>query len=267
VAAHDDPTEDTVAARPNASPRERIAEGPIVAGRWRITRFIAVGGMGEVYEAEDVALGERVALKTVRRDAAYDSVAVERFKREVLLARKVSHPNVCRIFEFGVEREIVFLTMELLAGETLATRLRERGPMPLVEARAIAVQLCAALEAAHAAGVVHRDLKANNVMLVGERAVVTDFGLARAFSGEASDDTSLTGRGMLVGTPAYMAPEQIDGGPIGPATDIYALGVLLFELVSGRRPFEGGSGMEVAMRRLREDPPSLRALAPNVDAS
>ena len=263
VDPHAATTADTLAAPVDAGGAEWLHEGHVVAGRWRVVRFIAAGGMGEVYEVEDVALGERVALKTIRREAAREGRALERFKREVLLARKIAHPNVCRLFEFGFDGPLAFLTMELLDGETLSARLRSRGALPAEEARAIALQLCAALEAAHAAQVVHRDLKSNNILLVGERAVVTDFGLARGLAPD--DDQSLTA-GAMIGTPAYMAPEQVDGRPVGAPTDVYALGVVLFEMLAGRRPFEGDSGLVLALRRLREDAPSLRKVAPQVDA-
>jgi serine/threonine protein kinase len=212
-------TDETAAAEGEArggGSRERLSEGRLLAGRWRIVRFIAAGGMGEVYEAEDATLGERVALKTIRGDVASDPRAVERFKREVLLARKVAHPNVCRLFELGTDGGLLFFTRELLEGETLAARIAARGRLAVDEARPIATLLCAALEAAHAAGIVHRDLKATNVILVGQRVVVTDFGLARALGGGASDagqQSSMTG--AFVGTPAYMAPEQVEGGRWG----------------------------------------------------
>lgn len=261
-------TDETAAAEGEArggGARERLSEGRLLAGRWRIVRFIAAGGMGEVYEAEDATLGERVALKTIRGDVASDPRAVERFKREVLLARKVAHPNVCRLFELGTDGGLLFFTMELLEGETLAARIAARGRLAVDEARPIATQLCAALEAAHAAGIVHRDLKATNVILVGQRVVVTDFGLARALGGGASDagqQSSMTG--AFVGTPAYMAPEQVEGGEVGPAADLYALGVVLFEMLAGRRPFEGESALGVAVKRLKHDAPRLASVVEGV---
>lgn len=244
-----------------------VQPGQILAGRYRILRFIAGGGMGEVYEAEDVELGERVALKTVRPRFARDAHAIERFKREIHLARKVTHPHVCRIFEFGQHRapdggELVLLTMELLSGETLAERIHRRGPLSPTEARSLLGQMGEALAAAHAAGVVHRDFKSANVMLVPNpdgtsRAVVTDFGLAQG----AIDPARRARLGEpRAGTPDYMAPEQVQGGEVSPATDIYALGIVLFEMLTGRRPFA------TARERLERDPPSPRSDRPELDA-
>ena len=235
----------------------------LVADRWRIIRLIDRGGMGEVYEAEDLELGERVALKTVRPLLAGRLQAIERFKRETALARKVTHPNVCRIFDIGVHRrpggaDLFFLTMELLTGETLAQRLRRDGRLSETEALPLARQLGAALEAAHAAGVVHRDLKSSNVLLVqgesGPRAVVTDFGLACSGPLGEGIETAESENTPLVGTPDYMAPEQVEGGPVTAAADLFALGVVLYEIVTGTLPFRGERPLDAALARLKEPP-------------
>jgi tetratricopeptide (TPR) repeat protein/tRNA A-37 threonylcarbamoyl transferase component Bud32/TolB-like protein len=249
-----------------------------IAGRYRVVTFLAQGGMGEVYEVEDTVLRERVALKTVRPDVRADSLAVERFRREIQLARKVTHPNVCRIFDVshhrplgtaGPRQEIIFLTMELLRGETLSERLRRGGPLPAGEALPIARQICLGLEAAHQAGIVHRDLKPGNVVLVpargGLRAVVTDFGLARLEAGHDPGAPTLTTAGGLVGTPAYLAPEQLEGSEITTAVDIYALGIVLYEMATGTVPFIGDSLLSTAVKRLKEKPASPRVHAPDLD--
>ncbi|HEY3449043.1 MAG TPA: protein kinase [Myxococcales bacterium] len=259
---------------PGSRPSAGLAfpDGAVVAGRYRVLRFIARGGMGEVYEVLDTTLGERMALKTLRGGTG-DPMALERFKRELLLSRRITHPNVCRVFDLGTHQdsgrggEVLFLTMELLAGESLTESVARNGRMPLAQAGPIAQQLVEALAAAHAAGIVHRDFKSPNVMLVPApsgppRAVVTDFGLAR--SPEAADGTA-TATGALLGSPAYMAPEQAAGQTAGPAADVYALGVVLFEMVTGRLPFEGGSALEVASRRLHEPAPSPRVHEPGLD--
>jgi len=250
-----------------------FASGEFVANRYRIVRFVARGGMGEVYEAEDIELRGRIALKAILPGAATEAGAIERFKREIHLARRVTHPNVCRIFdvgfhEVGADRQpIVFLTMELLEGETLATRLKRTGRWAPAAALPIARQLAEALAAAHQAGVVHRDFKTENVFLVpsreGERAVVTDFGIARG--GDDRFGVTLTSDGNVIGTPAYMAPEQVEGGTISPATDQYAFGVVLFEMLTGELPFRGVNPISTAARRLTEPPPSPRAFAPELD--
>ena len=211
--------------------------GTLLVDRYRVVRFLARGGMGEVYEAEDLELRTRVALKTLRRELASDDGALERFRREILLSRRVTHPNVCRVFEVfrqPVENgSAVFLTMEMLPGETLSQLVRARGHLTIAEAAPIVRQLCDALSAAHAVEVVHRDFKTANVMIVPgepERVVVTDFGLARALDLPPGDDSR---QGRRVGTSAYMAPEQVSGGPISIRTDVYALGIVLFEMVTG----------------------------------
>jgi tetratricopeptide (TPR) repeat protein len=251
-----------------------FAPNDVVAGRYRIVRFVAKGGMGEVYEAEDFDLGERVALKTVRPEVASQPGVVERFKREIQLARKVSHPSVCRTFDLGHHQaaggeDVLFLTMEYLEGETLSHRLRAGGRLSPAQALPVVRQMAAALQAAHDAGIVHRDFKSSNVLLVpakgGPRVVVTDFGLARAPSGEEdASGASLTGAG-LVGTPFYMAPEQVSGGKIGPGADLYSLGVVLYEMVTGRLPFDGDSPLSIAVKRLKEKPASPRSAVPDLD--
>jgi tetratricopeptide (TPR) repeat protein/tRNA A-37 threonylcarbamoyl transferase component Bud32 len=249
-----------------------FARGDVLAGRFRITRFIARGGMGEVFEAEDVELRERVAVKTIRPEIAADEAAMERFRREVLAARKITHPNVSRVFDlFHHDRpeggRVPFVTMELLVGESLAERIRRCGRLREDDAWPLVRQMAIALSAAHDAGIVHRDFKPDNVMLVdsneGTRAVVTDFGLARASEGGASDN--VTGSGTLIGTPAYMAPEQVEGKTATPASDVYALGVVLFEMVTGARPFPADTPLAAAVKRLQEAPPSPRVHVPTLD--
>jgi serine/threonine protein kinase len=252
----------------------RLSTGQVLSERFQILRFISSGGMGDVYEAQDLVLRERVALKTIRSDIAASEEAVERFKREIYLARKVTHPNVCRIFDFARDQnaeqgEVLFLTMELLAGETLSKSLRPSRRMSTEEALPIVLQMTAALSAAHDAGIVHRDFKCANVILVPSsetpRAVVTDFGLARGKDGESGLLDSLTNLGRVVGTPDYMAPEQLEGGPITPATDIYALGVVMYEMVTGACPFTGENAWAVANKRLKENAPSPRTQVPALD--
>ncbi len=254
--------------------------GDILSHRFRIVQFLAQGGMGEVYEAEDLELARRVALKTIRPEIATEPRIIQRFKREITLSLKVTHPNVCRIFdlfhhriEWGTgEAELSFLAMELLPGETLSSRLRAVGRMTSLEALPIVEQMAAGLAAAHHAGVVHRDFKSANVILVpadedghhesdGQRAVVTDFGLARSVEG---GEGLSTGLGM-VGTSAYMAPEQVEGGEVTPAADIYALGVVLYEMVTGVKPFVGDSPLSTAVKRLKEAPASPRVHVPDLD--
>jgi Tfp pilus assembly protein PilF len=249
----------TGADGPPPAPAVHLAVGEVLAHRFRIVRFIGRGGMGDVYEAEDLELGERVALKTVRSEIAHLEGAVDRFRREIHLARKVTHPNVCRIFDVFRHRpeagpEITFFSMELLPGETLEQRLRGGGRMRPEEALPIVRQVTEGLTAAHHAGVIHRDFKPANILLVpasgAPRAVITDFGLARTHGGEEN----LTVRGDILGTPSYMAPEQVTGGEVTSATDIYALGCVLYEMVTGTPPFVGANSFSTALKRVQEDP-------------
>ncbi|MCU0302801.1 MAG: protein kinase [Thermoanaerobaculales bacterium] len=240
-----------------------FAPGQLVAGRYEVEHFLARGGMGEVYRVHDRELGESVALKTILPRSAGDPVSLDRFRREIQIARKVSHRNVCRIFDLGRHvaddgGEVVFLTMELLAGVSLRARLRESVLTP-AEAVDVVTQLAAGLGAAHRSGIVHRDLKPSNVFLVpegeGTRVVIADFGLARTQLKEDGQLT-VTGTGEILGTPAYMAPEQLEGKPATTASDIYAFGLVMYEMLTGAQPFEGDSAFQIALNKLRDEPTS-----------
>ena len=269
----------TIPSKPSGSGKQMwrapgLAEGDVLDERFRIVRFIARGGMGEVYEAEDQVLHERVALKTIRPDVANDPRTMERFLREVHLARSVTHPNVARTFDVFHHESLAFLTMELLAGQTLAECLSKGGRMAPEAALPLIEQMASALTAAHEAGVVHRDFKSANVMLEpderrpgGLRVVVTDFGLARRDrprGGGGGSAAPLTETEAVIGTPDYMAPEQIEGRAITPATDIYALGVVIYEMVTGEQPFEGDTPLSVALKKLKEAAPSPRRHVPDL---
>jgi len=254
--------------------------GAVVGQRYTICRFIARGGMGEVYEAFDRDLQERVALKTVTSTACDSPSAVRRLKGEVQLARRVSHPNVCRIYDFGTHvmaetgAQISFLTMEFVEGETLGARLRLAGALPIPEARRLGRQLLLGLGAAHDAGVLHRDFKSDNVMLKGANgracALISDFGLARAFDDDARRGASVSHAG-LVGTFSYLAPEQLEGKPHSTASDVYSLGMVWFEMLTGGLPFEQSpSPALAALERMQKQapPPSSRnpAVPSDLDA-
>jgi serine/threonine protein kinase len=256
-----------------------LAPGEVLLGRYQIQRFIARGGMGEVYAAIDRQGAEIdrhgaeiVALKTLSATFLDDEAALFRFQGEARLARRVRHRNVCRLLDFGIHEQegfagerqaISFLTMELLEGVTLGRRIAARGPHPAAEIVDLLQQIAAGLGAIHQAGIVHRDLKTDNVFLVPdgdrERAVLMDFGLARALDGTVLTTLPHLLVGM-VGTIDCMAPEQIEGGAVGPAADVYALGVLLFELLTGKRPF---ARLTPAARLLRP-PPLPSTLVPGL---
>ncbi|MEO6772510.1 MAG: protein kinase [Kofleriaceae bacterium] len=221
----------------------------LVAGRYRIMRWLGGGGMGRVYEAVDIELDERVALKVLRPGLSED--AIERFRREVKLTRRIQHRNVARMFDIGEHHGEKFLTMELVAGESL----RPGGdPLPWPQLQAIAEQICAGLAAAHATGVVHRDLKPDNILLeTGTgRAVITDFGIART-----SEDSAVTQVGAVIGTPRYMSPEQLAGGEVDARSDLFSLGVMLFELATGERPWPGDNAIAVAVAQATTEPRTL----------
>src|SRR5579871_2630637 len=266
------------AASPTVSSTRKpsFSPGEVISARFRIVRFLARGGMGEVYEAEDIELHERVALKSIRSELLDDAKALERFKREVHLARKVTHPNICRTFDFyrhtfgeGPNRATVaFVAMELLEGESLADLLRRTPRMQMEALRPIASQMASGLGAAHAAGVLHRDFKPGNVLLVPGakrvRAVITDFGLALRSKADASM-APVTGAGEVLGTPEYMSPEQVEARELTPASDVYSLGLVLYQMITGARAFEDATPLSTAVRRIKQDPIPPRRLVPDVD--
>src|SRR6267142_2154542 len=253
-------------------PAQMLQPGDTLADRYKIEKLLGSGGMGEVYAAQDLELGERIAVKIIRQETVFGSDVIDRLRREVQLARRVTHPNVCRVFDLGHhrqgEREIIFLTMELVGGETLTARLKRKGKIAPVEAMQIATQLCQALGAAHEAGILHRDFKCGNVMLPEEgegRAVVTDFGIARWMRPGDDHKSAVTQQGAVVGTPAYMSPEQLMGEPLTPASDIYSLGLVLYEMVTGVRPFRGESSWTETLKRLASDPAAPVKVVPDLD--
>jgi Serine/threonine protein kinase len=222
----------------------RIVPGTLLADRYRIVALIGRGGMGEVYRAEDLKLDEDVALKLLPEKLVQDGAALARFHREVRIARDISHPNVCRVFDIGEANGVPFISMEYIDGEDLATLLRKIGRLPQDKAIEISRQLCAGIAAAHDHGVLHRDLKPSNIMLDGRGKVrIMDFGLA----GVAADIQTSE---ISSGTPAYMAPEQLAGKEVSIQSDIYSLGLVLYEVFTGKRAFEASTLAE--MLRLRE---------------
>ena len=235
------------------SPTEGTAPlaGDVLLGRFKLARLLGRGGMGEVYEARDLRLHVTVAVKTIRQRDGADAGLLDRLRREVQLARAVTHPCVCRLFDFhegeGPAGPIAFITMEFLDGETLADRLR-KGPLPAREALPLLEQMAEGLAAIHAKDLVHRDFKPGNVMLVqdrtGLRAVVTDFGIARPARTEIDTDTDWSGTavGAVIGSPPYMAPEQRAGDTVTARTDIYALGLVAHEMLTGALPDRGRMG-------------------------
>lgn len=238
--------------------RERFVAGTVLTGRYRIVSLLGKGGMGEVYRAEDLKLAQQVALKFLPESLSADGAALARLYREVSVARQISHPNVCRVFDIGEMGTEHFLSMEYIDGEDLASLLRRIGRLPPDKAADIARQLCAGLAAAHENNVLHRDIKPANIMIDGRgRVRITDFGLA----GVADQFRDLG----CAGTPAYMAPEQLAQGELSLKTDIYALGLVLYEIFTGKRAYEAESTRELARLQERRKPIPPSALIKDID--
>ncbi len=261
VSAEDSPNLHRPCWLPDPPPTEHMLQpGACLATRFEITHYLGAGGAAEVYRAFDRQQGEFVALKILRRECIPDHTALLLLHNELHTARLVTHVNVCRLHEFYPALGDVgpFLTMELLNGQTLQERLAKQGPLAPDQAQPLVTQIFDGLEAAHRQGVIHRDLKPGNIMLTeASRVVLMDFGLARDVK-RASDLATTLSENRFAGTPAYMAPEQLKGEPATIASDLHALGVLLFELFTGKRPFDGASPVETAARRLHEQSPRPR---------
>ena len=267
---HRSPTPSSRGSRPGSSSRGvlsssgaigggRFAPGQIVAERYRVVALAGRGGMGEVYRAEDLKLSQIVAIKFLPASLSQDAGALARFHSEVRIARQVSHPNVCRVFDIGDAEGVPFLTMEYVDGEDLASLVRRIGRLSADKAIEIARQICAGLAAAHERGVIHRDLKPANLMLDSTgRIRITDFGLASiAASIEASD--------VRAGTPAYMAPEQLEGKEVTAKSDLYSLGLVLYEILTGKRAFNATTLPELIRQRESSVPPSPSTLVRDLD--
>ncbi len=265
---HDDPTRkldtpkviSTRAASADTFDEAHFVSGTVLAGRYRIVGLLGKGGMGEVYRADDLKLGQAVALKFLPDRFLSDGAALARFHREVRVARQVSHRNVCRVYDIGEVEGKHFLSMEFIKGEELSSLLRRIGRLPADKAVQIARQICAGLAAAHQSGILHRDLKPANVMIDSEgNARITDFGLAGLVE-EFHDDE------MHAGTPAYMAPEQLEGGPPTVRSDIYSLGLVLYELFTGKRAFEAATLDElIRLRRSDTTPTTPTSIVRDLD--
>lgn len=239
-----------------------LVPGSDFGPRYHVESILGRGGMGAVYKAYDKDLDRMVALKLVRPDLANNNQVMQRFKQELLLARRISHKNVLRIHDLGDVNGVKFISMAYIEGTDLHGLVQKGGRLPVEIATALARQLCAGLAAAHAEGVVHRDLKPQNVLIDGAgNAFISDFGLAKS-----SDlgDANLTHAGMLTGTPKYMSPEQVEGKPADQRSDLYALGLILYEMVTGKLPFTGNSAVQVMYQRLKHSPQSPGALNPEI---
>lgn len=250
-----------------SGPRPDALVGTTLAGRFKILEPIARGGMGAVYKAEQLPLGRVCAVKTMLPTFDEDLSAEfhRRFFNEAAVAAKLTHPNTVTVYDYGNEGDLYFIAMEYIVGKTLKEVLAEEGPLPPVRAMMIAMEIARSLREAHALGVVHRDLKPANVSIVDHQddrdtIKVLDFGLVKSVKGPGAD--TVTTGGVCVGSPSYMAPEQVDGDEVSPATDIYSLGVVLYEMLCGRPPFVKTSKYALVMAHLSEEPPPVTEFIP-----
>ena len=241
-----------------------LSPGTLFAGRYEVKEVLGMGGMGVVYRALDRELQEPVAIKTLRPEAmSADTVALDRFKQEIRLARKIAHRNVVRTYDLGEAQGMYYLTMEFVEGKSLKQLIETRGRLPIPVTLTIGKQLCRALEVAHEQGVIHRDIKPQNMVVEPSGFLkVMDFGIARLAN--PPKGKGLTEAGMSIGTPDYMSPEQLQGMDLDPRSDLYSAGVVLFECVSGRVPYEADTPWSLIAKHLEEEPPNPRTLNPEV---
>ncbi len=252
--------------------RASSLSGQVLDDRYQVLKKLGEGGMSFVYLAKEVSTGQDVAIKVLSPKLASDKSSVERLRREAGLAMRLDHRNVCRIMRLGESEDgLIYLVMPFLQGELLSDREVREGPMALGPGVEVLRQVCAGLHYAHELQIVHRDLKPENIMLVpedgdGERAVVMDFGLAKERRADPSI-AKLTATGIILGTPEFMSPEQIRGKPLDARSDVYALGIVAFEMFSGKLPFQGRNAQEMMIARLRGEPLALRELRPDLPVS
>ncbi len=251
------------------APNPESLVGSVLAGRYRLVKLLGWGAMGAVYVGEHLKIGRKDAIKVLKASLARDPEAVARFARGARNASAIRHPNVCTVYDFSDTSDgLQFLAMELVDGESLTSLLRREGPLSLDRAARIAIQAASALQAAHDMGIVHRDMKPDNVMLTKDRdgndvAKVVDFDIAKGSA--EGEERGVTRMGFVVGTPEYMSPEQLTGDPLDGRSDVYSLGIVLFRMISGDLPYRSKSTQELMVDRLTRDPLKLADVAPGLD--
>jgi serine/threonine-protein kinase len=258
--------------KPSVADPAKSLRDQVLDARYQVGRKLGEGGMSFVYEAKDISSGELVAVKIMTPKLAQDRTAAERLRREAGLAMRLDHPNICRIMRLGeTEDGLIYLVMPLLKGELLSDKEVREGPIPLEVGVPIMRQVCSALDVAHQQQIIHRDLKPENIFICPEpdgalRAVVTDFGLAKERRAEPGM-AKLTATGIILGTPEFMSPEQIRGKPLDGRSDIYALGLVAYEMFTGKLPFEGKTAQDMMIARLRGQPLPLRKARTDLEFS
>jgi len=232
------------------APKEELTTGSTFAGRYQVIEELGKGGMGKVYKVLDKEVNAKVALKLIKPEIASDKKTIERFRNELKVARDIAHKNVCRMYDLGKESGAYYITMEYVSGEDLKSFIRRAGIISTGKAISIAHQVCEGLLEAHRFGVIHRDLKPQNIMIDKEgNARIMDFGIARSLRAKG-----ITGSGMMIGTPEYMSPEQVDGKEADQRADIYSLGIILYEMATGRVPFEGDTPFSIGVKQKSDVP-------------
>jgi serine/threonine protein kinase/Flp pilus assembly protein TadD len=250
------PSQDIGVTKTIETPVEEHPRGSTFANRYKIIEKLGTGGMGSVYRVEDINIGQDIALKLIKSDIVSDKKTIERFRNELKITRMISHRNVCRMFDLAETEGTFYITMEYVLGEDLKSFIRRSGKLDIPKAISIAKEVCEGLNEAHRLGVVHRDLKSNNIMIDKEgNARIMDFGIARSLRTKG-----LTGEGIIIGTPEYMSPEQAEAREVDQRSDIYSFGVILYEMVTGRVPFEGETPLGIAIKHKSEIPKDPREL-------
>lgn len=257
------PTKEVSVTKTLETPEKEWVTEAILSNRYRIIEELGRGGMGKVYKAVDTEINEEIALKLLKPEIVADKKLIERFRNELKIARKISHKNVCRMYHLGKDENTTFITMEYVDGEDLKSSIERKEKIPISDAIMIAEQIADGLAEAHRLGVVHRDLKPQNIMIDREgNAHIMDFGIARMMA-----SPGMTNEGTIIGTPDYMSPEQVDGKEADQRADIYSLGVIVYEMVTGRVPFKGDTAMSVALKHKTEIPQNPRKLNVHIPES
>ncbi len=242
------------------TPKEELTTGSTFAGRYQIIEELGKGGMGNVYKVLDKEVNAKIALKLIKPEIAADKKTIERFRNELKTARDISHKNICRMYDLNKEGDSYYITMEYVEGQDLKSLIRQTGQLALPTTFSIAKQVCEGLSEAHKLGTVHRDLKPSNIMVDKEgKTRIMDFGIARSLKAKG-----ITGTGVMIGTPEYMSPEQVDGKEVDQRSDIYSLGVILFEMLTGRVPFGGDTSLSIAVKHKSKSPPDPENINPQI---